>query len=78
MIEKTLNITNSDDFSQMIERMANTLNCSCMDAVLDYCHKNDFEIETAASFLNKRVKGRIQLEAEDLHFLPCTTERLPL
>jgi|LUMJ01.1.fsa_nt_gb hypothetical protein len=41
-----------------------------MDAVLEYCREQDEDIEDVAKKLNKAIRDHIELEAQDLHFLP--------
>lgn len=66
-------------FSLDIEEIVYMKDISYMDAILEYCEKNDVEIEVAASLISNNLKSKIQLEAEDLNFLPrSNTTRLPL
>ena len=41
-----------------------------MDACLEYCQEQDEVIEDIAKKLNKAIRDHIELEAQDLHFLP--------
>lgn len=66
-------------FSLDIEEIVYMKDISYMDAILEYCENNDVEIEVAASLISNNLKSKIQLEAEDLNFLPrSNTTRLPL
>lgn len=67
------------NFSLDIEEIVYMKDISYMDAILEYCENNDVEIEVAASLISNNLKSKIQLEAEDLNFLPrSNTTRLPL
>ena len=50
-------------FSRMIEKLANELNVSIMDAIVNYCYKNEVEIEAAAKMCNSKVKKQLFAEA---------------
>jgi hypothetical protein len=41
-----------------------------MDAVLDYCEKNEVEPDTVGRLISKGLKEKIEANARDLHFLP--------
>jgi hypothetical protein len=66
-------------FSLVIEEIVYMKDISYMDAIIEYCEHNDVEIEVAASLISNNLKSKIQLEAEDLNFLPkSNTTKLPL
>lgn len=56
------------DIQEFIERTG----ADYIDAVLNYCNKNNIEIDTIAALIKSSVKlkSHIQSEAEDLNFLP--------
>ena len=62
----------SEKFLKEIERIVSTYNIDYMDAVIHFCEKNNIEVETAASIIrsNLKIKSKLQLEAENLNFLP--------
>lgn len=68
---------NSNTFSYAIESIASKSDITLIDAILEYCQKNNMEIEVAVSLINKNLKSKIQYEAENLNFLE-KSERLPL
>jgi len=69
----------AQQFSLMIEKIANEKSLSYMDAVLYYCETSNFEVELAAKLINNAIKSKIKIEAEDLHYLPPSkTQRLPI
>lgn len=67
------------NFFHTIEEIVYMKDVSYMDAILLYCEENNVEIEVAASLINDNLKYQIQLEAEELHFLPkSNTTKLPI
>ena len=57
-------------FSMEIERLAIDKNISHMDAVLDYCRRQDIEPDTVSRLISKSLKEKIEANARDLNFLP--------
>tara|TARA_R100000808_G_C2148751_1_gene156970 strand:+ start:634 stop:852 length:219 start_codon:yes stop_codon:yes gene_type:complete len=64
-----MDIMTTAKFSAMIEDMVKEMKVPYMDAVVHYCERNEFEIETAAKLLNTNIKAKIEAEATDLNFL---------
>lgn len=62
----------TEKFTKEIERIVSTFDIDYMDAVIHFCEKNNIELETAASIIrsNLKIKSKLQLEAENLNFLP--------
>ena len=69
---KELDIITPTKFSLLIESIVQTKNISYMDACLDYCKEKEIEPNSIARLVNKSLKQKIQMEAEQLHFLPKT------
>ena len=67
-----LDIITPTKFSLLIEQMVQTKNISYMDACLEYCKEKEIEPNSIARLVNKSLKQKIQMEAEQLHFLPKT------
>ena len=67
----------SAEFYTKIVKLVQDTKLSYMDAVLHYCDQNNMEPETAAQFVNTKLKAQIREEAEILNFLPKTA-KLPL
>lgn len=66
-------------FSLSVETIVAKKNIPYMDAILMYCEETGLEVELAAKLISGALKSKIQLEAEDLHFLPkSNTTKLPL
>lgn len=67
------------DFQQEIEQLIQEKRLSFMDAVLHYCETTGMEVETAGTLIKSsaKMKARIQIDAEQLHFLPKSS-KLPI
>lgn len=75
----SLNIkSNVANFVTEIDRLISVHGLDTMDAVVYYCEQNNMELETAAAIVksNAKLKSKIQIEAEDLNYLPKKS-RLP-
>ena len=64
-------------FSIIIEELVHDKRLSYMEAIVYYCDNNELEVETAAKLINPVIKSKIEVEAQDLNFLPKTS-KLPL
>lgn len=64
-------------FSEIIERTVIDKRITYLDAVVWYCEKNGLEIDVAAKLLNTTIKGKLEVEAQDLNFL-AKGARLPI
>ena len=60
----------SKTFSMNIENVAKEKNITHMEAVLDYCKRNDLEPDTVGNLISKSLKEKIEANARDLNFLP--------
>ena len=66
-------------FSLTIETLVSKKNIPYMDAIIMYCEESGLEVELAAKLISGALKSKIQIEAEDLNFLPkSNTTKLPL
>lgn len=45
-------------------------NTTYMDAILDYCEKNQMEPDAVAPLISKPLKEKIEADARELNFLP--------
>ena len=59
-------------FAVIIETMVNEAKggISYMDAILDYCEKNQMEPDAIAPLISKPLKEKIEADARELNFLP--------
>ena len=60
---------NSKEFSLMIEGIVREKRITYMDAIIDYCDKNDIDLTTVKSIVNKSLREKIKSEAVDLKML---------
>jgi hypothetical protein len=68
-----------NNFSLAIEEIVYMKDIPYIDAVVEYCEETGFEIETAAKLVSGVLKAKIQMEAEDLHYLvKSNTSKLPI
>ena len=72
-----LKINDPTEFNKEIETLVKTKNMSYMDALLFYGDENKLESETIASMVSSKVKAKLRVEAEELHFFPKTA-KLPI
>ena len=70
-------LNTSKTFSMEIERIALEKQITHLDAVLDYCHRQDIEPDTVSNLISKGLKEKIEANARDLNFLPKQSQ-LPL
>ena len=68
----------STEFSQFIEKQASATGLKCMDLLVDYCVKNDIEMESVSVLLTTSLKEKIRAEAEELNMLKRKDGKLPL
>jgi len=69
----------STEFVKTIERLAIETGGNYIDVIVEYCQRNNIEIETAAAIIKSSplIKSRVQIEAENLNILQKTA-RLPI
>ena len=73
----TLNVLTKAKFSIIIEKIVHEKQLTYMEAIVYYCDNNELEVETAAKLINPVIKSKIEVEAQNLNFLPKTS-KLPL
>ncbi len=74
-----MNAEDMQKFSLAIEELVYMKDIPYIDAVVMYCEENNFELETAAKLVSGVLKSKIQMEAEELHYLKKTnTSQLPI
>ena len=65
-----MTLNTSKTFSMNIENLVKEKNITHMEAVLDYCKRNDLEPDTVGNLISKSLKEKIEANARDLNFLP--------
>lgn len=51
------------EFSQFIEKQAVTSGHGYMDCVIDFCQRNDIDIESIGKLITRSLKEKIRVEA---------------
>jgi hypothetical protein len=64
-------------FQQEIENLVAGTDYNYMEAIVQYCNQTGMEIELASSLVNKDLKAKIAIDAENLNMLPKAA-RLPI
>ena len=57
-------------FAIKIEQIVSKGGITYMDAILDYCEKNQMEPDAIAPLISKPLKETIEADARELNFLP--------
>ena len=57
-------------FSIAIEKTVKQSGISYMDALIDYCSKNQIEPEQIKPLITKSLKEKVEVDARNLNFLP--------
>ena len=64
-------------FQEEIEKIISGTDYNYMEAIVEYCNKTGMEIEVASTLVNKDLKAKIEIDAQELNMLP-KTHRLPI
>ena len=59
-----MSLNTAKTFSLEIEKIANEKKITHMEAVLDYCYRNDIEPDTVGNLISKSLKEKIEAECE--------------
>ena len=57
-------------FAIKIEQIVSKGGITYMDAILNYCEKNQMEPDAIAPLISKPLKEKIEADARELNFLP--------
>ena len=57
-------------FAIKIEQIVSKGGITYMDAILDYCEKDQMEPDAIAPLISKPLKEKIEADARELNFLP--------
>lgn len=68
----------ANEFSIHIEKIAKEYKLPVLDVLVDYCQKNDIEVESISSMISTSLKDKLQAEAVNLHLIRGSNERLPI
>ena len=72
-------LLNSKKFGLLIEDLVKTKKISYMDAVLHYCENNNLDTGSINTLINKSLKEKLKLEAENLKLIQKSdTGKLPI
>ena len=66
-----------DQFSREVEELVIEAQLPYMDAIIICADLKGIEMESAAKLCSKNIKERLEIEAQELHFIP-KPEQLPL
>ena len=69
--------TSSNDFSTWVDNYHTQTRIPRMDIIIDYCQSRDIDIESVAPLINRVLKEKIRVEAEEAKLMK-PTGRLPL
>jgi hypothetical protein len=74
-----INLDFYQNLDEKIETLVEEYDIDYIDAVIDYCDKNGLELEVVADVIQNlpNLKAKLEIEAENLHFLKKTA-RLPV
>ena len=68
-----------NNFSLAIEELVYMKDIPYIDAIVEYCDETGFEVEVAAKLVSGVLKSKIQIEAEELHYIKkSNTSKLPI
>lgn len=69
--------SSANEFSAWVQQEHVSTRVPCMDIIINYCQSRDIDIETVSPLINRVLKERIRLEAEEAKLMK-PTGRLPL
>ena len=70
MNREELAVMTPKKFAIKIEEIVSKGGITYMDAILDYCEKNQMEPDAIAPLISKPLKEKIEADARELNFLP--------
>lgn len=63
----------SSEFSLYIESLADDKEIGLVDTILMYCENNFIEPEDISSLINRSLKDKLEMEFQELKYLPKTS-----
>lgn len=74
-----MNAEDINRFSMAIEELVYMKDIPYIDAIVEYCAEQGLEMEVAGKLVSGVLKSKIQLEAEELHYIKrSNTSQLPI
>jgi len=73
----TKQFNSADEFSSWVLTQCKINNMGCMDTIINYCADKDIDVEAVAPMINRVLKERIRIEAEETNLMRRSA-RLPL
>ena len=74
-----MNLMNSKKFSLLIEDIVKKKKITYMDAIISYCEEHDIDPSSIGPLVNKSLKEKIKIEAENLNLVEkSSTAVLPI
>lgn len=68
----------TSDINLIIDELVKNNNITYMEAILKYTENIDGEIEAVAKVLNKSIKDKLEMEAQELHMMKKKSTKLPI
>lgn len=65
------------EFSDLINKLAEELSLTRMDAIIHHCEQTGMEVDVASTLVSSALKSKIREEAQELNLLKKTA-RLPV
>jgi cell division ATPase FtsA len=60
----------ANEFSLHIESIAKDSDITYIDAILEYCEKNEIDPKEISALINQSLKEKLEMEYEALNYLP--------
>ena len=67
-------VLNKKRFNKMVEDCVRRKGLSYIDAIVHICEENNLEIEDMKKYIAGPIKSKIEVEAQNLHYLPKGNE----
>ena len=80
-IDEALNskFISKDKFAEDIEKIVLNTKLNYIDAIVQYCEKNEIELDTVNKLVSRPLKEKLRAEATELNFLKRTSRgKLPV
>ena len=68
-----------EKFTETIEKFVQETGLTYIDAIVEYCDRNNIEVESVSKLISRPLKEKIRYEATELNYLKKTSlAKLPL